>query len=142
MVDTLTDIEADVRLFVLGKCGEHADFATLHLRAELERVVRAVHRPVLLASRAFTPIPRFAIAYDGSPTAQKAVDRVAGRPLFKGMPCHLITAGTDDDATRAKQRIARESLERVGFGVHASIRSDTADRPHRHVLKGQDRRGL
>lgn len=113
MVDTLTDIEADVRLFVLGKRGEHADFATLHLGAELERGVRAVHRPVLVASRAFTPIPRFAIAYDGSPTALKAVDRVAGSPLFKGMPCHLIAAGTADDA-HPDQAANRSGIPRTG----------------------------
>ena len=43
-VDTLLEIEADVRLFIIGKRGEHADFAKGHLGRNLERMVRAVRR--------------------------------------------------------------------------------------------------
>jgi len=59
---------ADVRLFVIGKRGEAADFNKGHLGANLERVVRSVHRPLLATSRKFRLIVRFEIAFDGSVT--------------------------------------------------------------------------
>ena len=49
LVDALVELEAGVRLFVLGKRGEQADFAKGHLGGHLERVVRAA------ASRALGP---------------------------------------------------------------------------------------
>ena len=51
--------ETDAALIVIGKRGEGADFAKLHLGSNLERVVRAMHKPVLVASRAFKPVERF-----------------------------------------------------------------------------------
>jgi hypothetical protein len=49
LVETITELEFAAQLIVLGKRGEHADFASLHLGSNLERVVRAAHRPVLSA---------------------------------------------------------------------------------------------
>ena len=51
-------------LIVMGKRGEGADFEKLHLGSNLERVVRAVHRPVLIASRTFKPIQHAVFAFD------------------------------------------------------------------------------
>ena len=56
LVDALTEQEASVRLFVLGKRGEHADFAKGHIGGQVERAVRAVHRPLLVVSRAYTEV--------------------------------------------------------------------------------------
>ena len=93
LVDTVVEQEADADLVVIGKRGEAADFAIGHLGANLERVVRSSIRPVLVASRAFRPIARFAIAYDGGPAAQKAVEYAARAPSLDGLECHLLTVG-------------------------------------------------
>lgn len=100
LVDALLELEPDVRLFVIGKRGEHADFAKGHLGSNLERVVRAVHRPVLVAARAFCPIERFLIAYDGSPTTRACVEMVAASPLLHGTDCEVLMVGADDEANR------------------------------------------
>ncbi|MFN3316727.1 MAG: DHHW family protein, partial [Raineya sp.] len=42
-----------------------ADFAKGHLGSNLERIVRASHKPVFVASRAFKPISKVLVAYDG-----------------------------------------------------------------------------
>lgn len=104
LVDTLAGLEADVRLFVMGKRGEHADFARGHLGSQLERVVRAVHRPLLVASRAFRAVLRVLVAFDGSATTRKCVEMVAGSPLFAGLPVTVVMAG---DATGER----REALD-------------------------------
>jgi nucleotide-binding universal stress UspA family protein len=93
LVETVAEFEAGADLVVIGKRGEAADFAVGHLGANLERVVRASARPVLMASRAFRPIGRFLIAYDGGPAALKAVDFAAHQAPVKGLDCHLVTVG-------------------------------------------------
>jgi nucleotide-binding universal stress UspA family protein len=121
LVETLTDVEADVRLFVLGKRGEHADFAHGHLGGNLERVVRAVHRPLLVASRAFRPVQRFLIAFDGSPTTRKCVEMVAASPLFRGLPCLLLAVGEAGGNLDAAQAQAAAELVRAGYQVESRL---------------------
>lgn len=126
LVETLLELEPQVRLFVLGKRGEHADFAKGHLGSNLERVVRAVHRPVLVASRTFRPINRFLIAFDGSATTRKCVEMVAISPLLRGTECHLLMVG-DDDARRHDLAWAVGQLEHAGFRPQARIIKGTPD---------------
>ncbi|MEP6670078.1 MAG: universal stress protein [Chthoniobacter sp.] len=100
LVDTLDELEPRCDLVVIGKRGEHADFAKGHLGGNLQRVIRAAVRPVLVAARAFRPIERFLIASDGGPSATKAIDFALASPLLKGAACHILRAGHVDD--RAK----------------------------------------
>jgi nucleotide-binding universal stress UspA family protein len=115
LVDTLLDLEADVRLFVIGKRGEHANFAKGHLGSNLERVVRAAHRPVLVASRAFRPVERFLIAFDGSATTRRCVEVVCASPLLKGAICELLMVGDESAAQSAHLAWATEQLRVAGF---------------------------
>jgi nucleotide-binding universal stress UspA family protein len=81
LLEAIAEREADAALIVIGKRGEAADFASLHLGSNLERVVRSAHRPVLVASRAFRPIRRILIAFDGGASALEGVvlDELAAR---------------------------------------------------------------
>ncbi|MEX0758272.1 MAG: universal stress protein, partial [Tistlia sp.] len=74
LVEAVAECEAEADLVVIGKRGEAADFARLHLGSNLERVARSSRRPLLVAARAFKPIERFLIAYDGGTSSMKAVD--------------------------------------------------------------------
>ena len=107
LVDTLVGLEDEVRLFVVGKRGEHADFARGHLGREVERVVRSVHRPLLVASRTFQPIQRVLVAYDGSATTRKALAMVAESPLLRGFDIHLVTVGGGEGSERELGDAAR-----------------------------------
>ena len=73
LIETIAEFEGDADLILVGKRGEAADFAKLHLGSNLERVVRSAKKPVLVASRAFKPINKFLIAFDGGESAMKAV---------------------------------------------------------------------
>ncbi len=127
LVATLVEQEAVAQMIVVGKRGEHADFATLHLGANLERVVRGAHVPVLVASRAFTGIERFAIAYDGGPSIVKALDYVVSNPLLKGMECHLFTVGQENEETAGMLTEATKKLEHSGFTVKTGIQPGKPD---------------
>lgn len=117
--DNLLELENGVRLFVVGKRGEHADFARGHLGGEVERVVRAVHRPLLVASREFRPVQRVLIAYDGSPTTRKGVEMVAASPLFRGLEVHVVTVG--DGEGKRGLGWAEQVLSAAGLSTTATV---------------------
>lgn len=94
VVDALAEIERGARVILIGKRGEAADFAKGHLGSNLERIVRASQKPVFVASRAFKPIARVLVAYDGGVSAMKAVDHIARSPLFQGLEVQVVTVGT------------------------------------------------
>lgn len=114
LVDTLLGMEDQSRLFVLGKRGENADFATGHPGSQLERVVRAVHRPLLVASRQFNVIQRVLIAFDNSATTRKGVAMVAGSPLFEGLQIQVLMVGAATAAHREGLAWALDTLATAG----------------------------
>ncbi|WP_017462329.1 universal stress protein [Dyella ginsengisoli] len=111
LVDLLEDEQLTHDLLVLGKRGEAADFARLHLGGTLERVLRTATRPVLVASRAFRPIARVLLAFDGSASSRKAVDLVARSPLFAGLECHVVMAASEDRAATVHMDWAHALLD-------------------------------
>lgn len=121
IIDTVTETEADASLIVIGKRGEAADFAKLHLGSNLERVVRSSSKPVLVAARAFNPIDKFMIAFDGGASCMKAVDHVARSPLFAGLACRLLMVGADTPENRKALDDARTMLEAGSHTVEADI---------------------
>ncbi|WP_050527737.1 universal stress protein [Pseudorhodobacter aquimaris] len=91
--DLLAEIGTDNNLIVVGKRGEAADYAKGHLGSNLERIVRGVKGPVLVAARAFAPVARVLVAFDGGPSARRAVDHIAGSPLFADCEVVLVNVG-------------------------------------------------
>ncbi len=106
IVATVQELEAGADLVVIGKRGEGQAFALDHLGSNVERILRSATKPVLVANRAFQPIERALVAFDGGPSAMKAVERIAADPLFAGLPCLLLHVGADtpDDARPARGR--------------------------------------
>lgn len=117
--ETLVELEPDVRMFVIGKRGEHADFDSGHLGSQLERAVRSVHRPLLVASRAFREPRRVLVAFDGSPTTRKGVEMVAASPLFRGLDVVVLMAGEADENQQADLRWAEDTLRTHGHRVES-----------------------
>ena len=121
IVEAVAEQEADAEMVVIGKRGEAADFAKLHLGSNLERITRSSTKPVYVAARAFKPVNRFMIAYDGGTSAMKAVDYVARSPLFAGLECCLLLIGAENSENRKRLDDARTILEAGSFAVDAKI---------------------
>lgn len=119
LVDTVTELEARADLIVIGKYGEHAG-AAAHLGGNLERVARAMHKPLLVASRDVLPIQRFLLAYDGSPSAAKAVAFAASSPLLQGLDCYLVQVGEHHGDGPTLQQAAA-TLTGASFTVHTTL---------------------
>ncbi|WP_129793328.1 universal stress protein [Sphingosinicella sp. CPCC 101087] len=135
IVETVIEREADADIVVVGKRGASADFAKGHLGSKVERVVRQSAKPVLVASRAFRPIERVLIAFDGGPSARKAVAFAATSALFEGVEQHLVIAGPDNDRNRDALRWAGEVL-----GPRTS-RTEIIPGEAEPVLSGEAERG-
>jgi nucleotide-binding universal stress UspA family protein len=121
LVETLAELEEGVRLLVLGKRGETSAVAALHLGSNLERVIRAMHRPILMTTDTFSPPKRVMLAFDGSATSRKGVEMVAASPLFRGLPCHLVMVGAKTVNLLEQLDRSRQALETAGFDCPAVI---------------------
>ena len=102
ILETVAEAEAEADMLVIGKRGEAADFAKLHLGSNIERIVRASHKPVFIAARGFREPKRLLIAFDGGPSSLKAAAYCAESPLFAGLECHLLMAGESTPERRHK----------------------------------------
>ncbi len=130
VVEAAADVERDARVILIGKRGETANLADEHLGSNLERIVRASHKPVFVATRAFKPISKVLVAYDGGTSATKAVDHIAHSPLFQGLAVHVVTVGT------ATPEVTK-GLEHAAAVLHAAgIQAETA------VIPGQPESAL
>ena len=138
LVETVLELEANSDLLVIGKRGEAADFAKMHLGSNLERVVRSSHIPILVSSRAFKPINRFLIAFDGRTTSMKAVDHIARSPLFAGLECRMLLVGPDRAESRRKLEDSVSILRAGGFTVQADIISGQPDKVITEFVERED----
>jgi nucleotide-binding universal stress UspA family protein len=125
LLDSLLAIEPDTRLLVLGK---HDENLSEHVGSRLETLARTLHRPLLITTADFKQPQRIMIAFDGSDTTHKAVDMVAGSPLFKGLPCHVVMVGADSEASRGQLEWARCTLEAAGFDVTTALQAGEVER--------------
>jgi len=121
IVEAIGDIEHDARVIVIGKRGEAADFAKGHLGSNLERIVRAAHRPVFVAARAFRPIESVLVAYDGGASAMKAVDHMARSPLFARLKITIVTVGSETPDIAKGLQDAKALLKAAGIEAATRI---------------------
>ena len=112
LVDSLLDMQAQTRLFVLGQHYHLDTPSKVHLDHTLERAIRAVQQPVLVAAETFREPRSFLIAFDGSETGRKMVDKVATSPLLSGLNCHLVTVGHETASAATALDWAKAALQR------------------------------
>jgi len=121
LVDEIQQLEADADLIVIGKRGETKTDAEGHVGANLERVSRAVHKPLLIATHQSKPVERFLIAYDGRTSSDKAVEFAVSSPLLKGLECHLLNVSADNNLSGSIISKAKTKLEDAGYTVKAKV---------------------
>lgn len=121
IVETIAAKEDGAEMLVLGKRGEAADFAKGHLGSNLERIIRASHKPVFVASRSFKPVETVMIAFDGGSSALKSVDYVARDPLFAGCKVIVATVGTPSASVQQGLEDARATLAAGGHEAEVRI---------------------
>ena len=110
VVETIIEREREARVVVLGKRGVAHEAAGDHIGSKIERVVRASSKPVLVASRDYALPEHIVFAYDASPAADRALERLANSPLFVGLPVTIVMAEASGDAKREQLASAEASF--------------------------------
>lgn len=123
LAGSLVALEPEARLFVLGLHGEGRPGQGRHVGSQLETVIRSVHRPLLLVPDDFAEPRSAMLAFDGSATAFRSIELLAGTPVFRGMPLHLVLVGTDNERNRSLLADASGALANQGMDIHTAIRS-------------------
>ncbi|MGJ8570012.1 MAG: universal stress protein [Hoeflea sp.] len=127
IVETVIEQEGPASMIMVGKRGEEADFASLRLGAHLERFIRASHKPVFVASRAFKPINTVIVAFDGAASSRRVVDHIAKSPLFAGLKIDLVTVGQRNRDTEKALEDAKAILVGAGLEVETTILAGQPD---------------
>lgn len=117
ILDAIARFEPEAKLLVVGKRGEETSATFEHLGSNLERILRAAHKPVLIANRAFQPVTRYLVAFDGSPAVMGSIERIAAGSLLNGLSCRLLHVGTDTAPIRAQMEGAAALLRPVSADV-------------------------
>jgi nucleotide-binding universal stress UspA family protein len=121
LLETLEEFEPHAELVVVGKGGVPAGSPQCSLGSHLEELVRISVRPVLVAKRVYKPIEKFAIAFDNSPSARKAVDFALSSELLKGLKCKLVMVGRNDVAHETTLNKVRDELMEAGYAVTTKL---------------------
>lgn len=132
IVETVTEVEADARVIVIGKRGEATDFAKGHLGSNLERIVRTVHKPIFVASCAFRPIEKVLVAFDRGSSVMKAVEHIARSPLFTKLDIHIVAVGSETPETRKALNVTQAFLKSARYDAGLRI---IAGRPEEVLSK-------
>lgn len=119
LVESVAGQEAETGLIVIGKRGQSADQAPGHLGANFERIVRAARLPVLMAPRQMREIRRATIAYDGSPSSRRALERMTRMPAYRGLGIGILRAG---DGADAEASLAKAQAMLAQAGITATTR--------------------
>ncbi|MEE4349192.1 MAG: universal stress protein [Pacificimonas sp.] len=135
IVETIIEREAGARVVIMGKRGVSHEFAPDHLGSKVERVVRASDKPVLIASRHVEPLQRLVFAYDASPAAERAMERLANSPLFAGMPVTVVMAEADTEGHRRDLSRAERTLA-AGRDVDTILKPGKAETVIADVMAG------
>jgi len=119
--ETLVEQQAGTRMIVLGRRGQAAESSQRDMGRNVERVVRALNRPILAVTEKFKEPQRVMIAFDGSAITRRGVDMIAESPLFRGLTVHLLMSGKETPDSQRKLKAAQEQLQLAGFDVPAEF---------------------
>ncbi|MCF4995915.1 universal stress protein [Pseudomonas syringae] len=122
LVESLSDLQDDIRLLVIGRVGEDSTRSAQSLGSQIEAVVRTIHRPILITTSHFRKPETIMVAFDGSATGHKTVQMLASSPLCEDLPIHIVMVGTDSEENQNELEKARTTLASSGPLVHAEIR--------------------
>ena len=114
LLDAMLAYEDKTRMYVIGRLGDDHDLKNQTIGSHVENLVRAIHTPILMATRTFSAPGNYMLAYDGSETADIAINRIAESPLLSKLPGHVVMVGNDTSENHKRLEHACELLSGKG----------------------------
>lgn len=126
LVESLAELEDDTELLVIGKQGEeHSDASNIgahaHVGDNVERLVRTLHRPILIAPGEFKMPQVIMLAFDSSETTRKGVELFAASPLFRGLKGHLVSVSKDRQTLSKDLEWAEKTIREAGHDIQCAV---------------------
>lgn len=118
---TLVEQQPGVGLFVLGRRGRSAEITQRDLGRNVERVVRALHKPILTVTEGFREPRRVMVAFDGGSVTRRGVEMLAASSLLRGLPIHVLMSGKPNADARQQLSRAQATLQAAGFETVAEL---------------------
>ena len=142
LVDCFHEFEETTDLVVLGKRGEAAKFASGHLGANVDRIIRSSSKPCLVTPQTYVPLERLLLAYDGSPTGQKLLAFLAQASGLHGLGIHLVMVAKSEadarsDQKKQEQEAAVETLKSAGLDPVVHIIAGDPEKVISHYVEQQ-----
>jgi nucleotide-binding universal stress UspA family protein len=100
---------------------QSAETTQRDLGRNVERVVRALHRPILAVTAGFEEPQRVMFAFDGGAITRRGVEVVAASPLFRDLPILLFMSGKASSDAQKKLDWAQKKLDAAGLKVEAEL---------------------
>lgn len=122
LIESLSDLQKDIRLLVVGRVGEDSSRSEHSLGSQIEALVRKIHQPILITASSYKKPEKVMIAFDGSPTAYRTVQIFAESALGNNLQIHLVMVGANSEGNVAHLVTARGILGAAGLTVDAEIR--------------------
>jgi nucleotide-binding universal stress UspA family protein len=119
--ETLVEAQDAVRLFVLGRRGESAETTQRDLGRNVERMVRALSRPILAVTDDFTEPERVMIAFDGGAMTRRGVEMLARTPLFQDLPVDVVMSGKPRRDADKQLDWARQTLAAADYDFKTAL---------------------
>ena len=119
--ETLTEMDDEIRLLVVGHHGETHQGKKISIGSQLESVIRTSRKPILIAPENFEVPRRFMIAYDGRDVTEKAIEGLVKSPLLKDLACHIVSVNNNSTDRQPALAAAATKLTDAGFGVTAQV---------------------
>lgn len=123
LMETLADLQDDLRVLVVGKRGESA--AEESLGSHLEQMIRTNPRPTLIVGRRFAAPTKALLAFDGSDTMVRAINTIASSPMFHHLECHVVLVGAETDEHKEQLNWAENTLENAKVRVVTHLAAET-----------------
>ncbi|WP_122032243.1 universal stress protein [Aliivibrio sp. EL58] len=125
LLESLIDLENELRVLVIGKLGEEQG-SNKTIGSQLESVIRSIKSHTLVMNAPFSIPTSYLIAFDGSPTSEKLIEKAINTPLLLGLDCHLVMVDDFAEKSAAFEKAAIK-LKNAGLSVHEDILSGSVD---------------
>jgi nucleotide-binding universal stress UspA family protein len=133
--ETLAEQQDCSRLLVIGRAGSSASNDGTGLGKHLEWVVRSVNRPVLVTTNVYSEPDKVLFAFDGSSVTRKGVEMLAGSPLLKGLPLHLLMSGNKNAQSQLEWAV--QLLHKAGMVATSEFVAAGPQEAITHALQNQ-----
>ncbi|MUJ27807.1 universal stress protein [Aliivibrio fischeri] len=125
LVESLIDLENQLRVLVIGKLGEDQS-SNKTIGSQLESIIRSIKSHTLVVTSPFSIPTSYLIAFDGSPTSEKLIEKAIKTPLLFGLDCHFVMVDNFAAKSAAFEKAAIK-LKNAGLSVHEDILSGSVD---------------